>query len=101
MFVINKYVCIFVLVKHEKYTILKNTKQYLLSMTTRELDKLKSKMPRKYRMELWKRTNCSIAAIDAVLRGDYKNDIIIEAAIILAEEHQNKIRMLSEKIDSL
>jgi hypothetical protein len=70
-------------------------------MTSRELDKLKSKLPRGYRMELWKRTTCSIAAIDSVLRGDYNNTAIIDAAILLAEEYQNELKSRSEKINSL
>jgi hypothetical protein len=70
-------------------------------MKTRELDKLKSKLPRGWRIELWKRTGSSLSAIDAVMRGDYNNTIIIDAAILLAEEHQNDLKARSEKIDSL
>jgi hypothetical protein len=70
-------------------------------MKTKELDKLKKKLPRGYRIELWKRTGCSLAAIDSVLRGDYNNAVIIDAAILLAEEHQNDLKSRSEKINSL
>jgi hypothetical protein len=73
----------------------------LLNVRTRELDKLKDKLPRGYRIELWKRTGCSIAAIDAVLRGNYNNTTIIDAAILLAEEHQNELKSRSEKINML
>lgn len=70
-------------------------------MKSKELDKLKSKLPRGYRLELWHRTGCSIAAIDSVLRGDYSNTVIIDAAILLAEEYQNDLKSRSEKINQL
>ena len=70
-------------------------------MKTRDLDKLKSKLPRGYRIRLWKSTGCSLAAIDSVLRGDYNNTTIIDAAIQLAEEHQNELKSRSEKISLL
>jgi hypothetical protein len=71
-------------------------------MKTRELDKLKSKLPKKYRDILWKRLNkYSVSSINAVLRGDYDNIEIIDAAIQLAEEHQAELRGRSEKISSL
>ncbi len=71
-------------------------------MKTRELDKLKGKLPKKYRDILWKRLNkYSISSINAVLRGDFDNVEIIDAAIQLAEEHQNELKARSEKINSL
>lgn len=71
-------------------------------MTTRDLDKLKSKLPKKYRIELWKRLpKMSLSAIDKVLRGDYHNEEIISAAIQMAEEYQNSQKNLKEKINSL
>jgi hypothetical protein len=71
-------------------------------MTTRDLDKLKSKLPKRYRIILWKKLNTvSISAIDKVLRGDYENDLILNAAILLAEEYQASQKELKEKINSL
>ena len=71
-------------------------------MKTRELDKLKSKLPKRYRMTLWKRlSNVSLEDIDKVLRGDSNNDRILKAAIELAEEHQNDLKSRSEKISTL
>jgi hypothetical protein len=71
-------------------------------MKTRELDKLKSKLPKKYREILWQRLNkYSISSINAVLRGDYDNTEIIDAAIQLAAEHQTELKSRSEKISSL
>lgn len=71
-------------------------------MTTKELDKLKNKLPRGYRTILWKRLDkYSISTIDSVLRGDFNNSIILDAAIQLAEEHQNELKIRSEKINSL
>jgi hypothetical protein len=71
-------------------------------MTTRELEKLRSKLPRRYRLELWRRlSNVSISAIDKVLIGAYENETIINAAIQLAEEYQASQKELKEKIQSL
>jgi hypothetical protein len=73
-----------------------------MTMKTRELDKLKSKLPKKYRETLWQRLNkYSISSINAVLRGDFENTEIIDAAILLAEEHQNELKSRVEKINSL
>lgn len=73
-----------------------------MTMKTKELEKLKSKLPKKYRETLWQRLNkYSISSINAVLRGDYNNIEIIDAAIQLAEEHQNALKSRSEKINSL
>jgi hypothetical protein len=71
-------------------------------MKTKELDKLKKKLPKRFRMILWTRLNkYSLSSIDAVLRGDRNNDEIIDAAINLAEEHQNELKSRLEKINSL
>lgn len=71
-------------------------------MTTRELDKLRSKLPRGWRMELWRRLGKhSVSAIHHVLRGEYHNDEILDAAIELAEEYQATLRARKEKLSSL
>jgi hypothetical protein len=71
-------------------------------MTTRELDKLKSKLPKRYRIELWKKlNNVSLSAIDKVLRGDYQNDIILNAAIQMAEDYKTSQKEIKGKINSL
>jgi hypothetical protein len=71
-------------------------------MTRSEYDKLKSKLPKKYRLILWKRLDkYSLSAISSVLRGDYINNEIIDAAIQLAEEYQNELQEHSKKIEQL
>ncbi len=71
-------------------------------MKTRELEKLRKKLPRKWRTELWRRLNrYSLSAINQVMRGDYNNDEIIDAAIELAEEHQAALKSRKEKLESL
>jgi DNA replication protein DnaD len=71
-------------------------------MRTKELEKLKSKLPRKWRTELWRRLGkYSISAINQVMRGDYNNDEIIDAALGLAEEHQATLKARKEKLSSL
>ena len=71
-------------------------------MTNRDLEKLKAKLPRGYRIMLWKKLgNVSLSAISAVMRGDYNNERIIDAAIELAREYQNGIKERKETINSL
>jgi hypothetical protein len=71
-------------------------------MTSRDLEKLKQKLPKGYRMMIWKKLcNVSLSAIDKVLRGDYNNEAILNTAIELAEEHQATIKNLKDKISSL
>lgn len=71
-------------------------------MNSRDLDKLKSKLPKRYRMILWKRLNrYSLSAISSVLRGDYNNNEILSAAVQLAEEHQNELMECAKKIEEL
>lgn len=71
-------------------------------MKTRELDKLKNKLPEDYEIILWRQlNNCTLKNISRVLNGDLKNDKILDAAIRLAEEHQNELKSRLEKINSL
>jgi hypothetical protein len=75
-------------------------------MKTRDLEKLKSKLPKRWTMILWQRLNIySIKDIKNALNGDFKGDssdnIIIEAAVRLAQETEAKNRILKEKINSL
>lgn len=73
-----------------------------MKLKTRELDKLRSKLPSHYDDILWKRLNkYSTHTIKAVLRGNFNNDLIIAAAIQLAEEYQASQKELKEKINSL
>ncbi len=71
-------------------------------MTRSEYDKLKLKLPKRYRLILRKRLNkYSLSAISSVLRGAYVNNEIIDAAIQLAEEYQNELQKYSKKIEQL
>lgn len=71
-------------------------------MTSRDLVKLKSKLPKKYRIILYSRLNkYSLSAISSVLRGDYNNNEILDAAIQLAKEYQNELEQYSKKIELL
>jgi hypothetical protein len=102
-----KYCFTFGSYSYEKVIILFYTKQYLLSMTQEELSKLKSKLPSKYLVTLQKRLNqkrirkYSLSAISQVLSGTYNNYEIIDAAIKLAEEYKEELRLRAEKIQSL
>jgi hypothetical protein len=73
-----------------------------MKLKTRELEKLRSKLPPHSYEILWKRLNKpSIPTIKAVLRGNFNNDQIIDAAIQLAQEYQNELKERQEKISSL
>lgn len=71
-------------------------------MTTSELEKLRSKLPKHYRMILWRRLNrYSLSDIKNALKGNLINNEILDAAIQLAEEYQNEINSRSVKIENL
>ena len=73
-----------------------------MKLTSRQLEKLKSRLPRGYRMILWSTIgNVSMSTIDAVMRGDFFNQAIIDAAIELAEKTQQAMIERSEKISNL
>lgn len=73
-----------------------------MKLTSRQLEKLKSRLPRGYRMILWSTIgNVSMSTIDAVMRGDFFNQTVIDAAIELAEKTQQAMTERSEKISNL
>lgn len=73
-----------------------------MKLTNRQLEKLKSRLPRGYRMILWSTVgNVSMSTIDAVMRGDFFNQAVIDAAIELAEKTQQAMIERSEKISNL
>ena len=70
-------------------------------MNPSDLLNLKTKLPRGARKTLAEITGKSVQTIDGVLAGRFENDEVVEAAITLAEEHQLRLKSLSEKINSL
>lgn len=70
-------------------------------MTKKELKKLKSKLPRGYVKMLVNETGLSSATISRVLRGDYFNQKVIDAAIKLAAETKSIVDCQQNKIKSL
>jgi hypothetical protein len=73
-----------------------------MKLKTRELDKLRSKLPPRYDKILIQRlSKHSISSIQKVLIGIYYNSEIIDAAIQLAEEYQNEEKIRREKISAL
>jgi hypothetical protein len=56
-------------------------------MTTKELQKLKNKMPKGYRQRIQERTGLSIAMIDYVFAGTRTNQSVILAALDVLEEY--------------
>lgn len=94
-------VSIFVIIKHQQSNNKRTTKQDQYIMTGTELKKLKAKLPRGYRKTLREETKFSFATIDLVLKGNHYNQKIIDAAICLAQKHQQSLKEKSEKISSL
>lgn len=71
-------------------------------MNSKELAKLKKKLPRGWREEMKKRLpEHSKSAIHQVMHGSYNNDEIIDCAIQLAQEYQASIKARKEKLSSL
>ena len=70
-------------------------------MTTEELEKLRSKLPKNNLEALSKITGFSTVYIWQVLNGERKNDVIIDAAIQLAKEELEKINARKMAIENL
>lgn len=70
-------------------------------MSTEELLKLRNSLPKNYLAELHDRTGRSTTYIWQVLNEKGNNDIIIDAAIILAEETSRKLNERKAAIANL
>ena len=74
-------------------------------MTTDEIQKLKTNLPKGYRKELKEACKCSIAMIDKSLSQKGSDTpiamLIRETAIAMAEDHKKKLNGFSEKIKQL
>lgn len=70
-------------------------------MNQEELKSLREKLPSGYRNKLVEITGYSISSIDATLYGRLMNIKILEAAVVLAAQHQESINELSKKIQQL
>lgn len=70
-------------------------------LTKTALKKLKAKQPQGYREEIAREVGCTIRYVDMVMRGERKNQQIIDLAIKKAEEHQeylNKQKQIIKKL---
>jgi hypothetical protein len=70
-------------------------------MTKKDLDRLRKKLPRGYAKILSEKTGKHTSAIYQALTGKINSPEIIEAAIELAKENQQKNADLKRQIDSL
>lgn len=70
-------------------------------MTKKELQKLRKKMPPKYRETLSIKFGVTEGYIDQLLRGDKNNIEIIEEAIKMAQIHQEFLKSQKDKIKKL
>ena len=70
-------------------------------MTSKELIKLKSAMPPKYRDTLALKFGVSTTYIDMIFRGTHVRHDVIDIAIELALDHKQKLEEQKAKIKSL
>lgn len=70
-------------------------------MTLAELKRLKSKLPKRWRKELQKRTGLSFPTIDRTFLNKHPNQLVIDEAINLAREYQDELARKRELINSL
>jgi hypothetical protein len=70
-------------------------------MTKEELTKLREKLPSGYRKTLAEEFNVTTTHIGYVLRGDRNNFRIVESAVALAKNHQQKLKKQSSIINKL
>ena len=70
-------------------------------MTKKELQKLKAKMPPKYRDTLSSEFDVSVGYIDMIFRGAHERIDVIDRSIELALDHKKMLKAQSEKIKSL
>lgn len=69
-------------------------------MTNRDLQMLKDKLPRGYRIRIQKMTGLSFGMIDYVFKGDRTNYAVIDAALEILEEHEEEKRNRAERLRS-
>lgn len=70
-------------------------------MTKKDLKNLRSKLPRGYGKILEKRTGKHFNSVYLALKGEINSDVIIEAAIDLAKEENERKKALQEKIKKI
>lgn len=66
-----------------------------------ELEEIKKLLPKKAVTEIAKRTGLSHSTVSLVLSGDRSNDLVIDTAIELAEENQQKIENRKKRLSNL
>lgn len=84
-----------------KYTPKEHQPQYHIRMTKKLLRKLKESLPAGYAQSIAKATGYSPDYCTNVLNGFRNNDIIIAAAVDLAERTRDERLALANKIKSL
>lgn len=70
-------------------------------MTKKVLQKLRKAMPPKYRDTLAAQFDVTTSYIDQIMRGEKTRHDIIDAAILLAEEHKEYLEAQKLKIKEL
>lgn len=71
-------------------TTKKQITQSVNSMTTKELQTLKSKMPKGYRQKIIEKTGLSKTMVDYVFMGIRNNQAVILAALDILEDYQQE-----------
>ena len=70
-------------------------------MDTQDLIKLRQLLPKKYSKQIALKCNLSESYVRKVLSGNADRLDVIDYAIVMAEEHQIKMSLRSNRIESL
>ena len=70
-------------------------------MTSRDLKKLRSKLPQGASAVISSKTGLSVSMVNMVLSGKRNNTAILEYAIELARNYQMQLKETKDKIDAL
>jgi len=81
-----------------KSTTKKQIEQSVNSMTTKELQTLKSKMPKGYRQKIREKTGLSVTMVDYVFMGIRQNQSVIIAALDILEEYEKEQAIFNARL---
>lgn len=70
-------------------------------LTKRDLQNLRKSLPKGYRQKIAQKVKCVPEYVDMVLRGDRKNLRIVEIALRMVKEHNEKINQLNKDMGSI
>ncbi len=92
---------IFTTVLQQQINTFKTVLQYSIMTTTIDYKKLRSKLPRGYAKTLAFNLDVSESAVYQTVTGKIKSDVILAAAVRLAQENSQKNNDLASQINAL